>query len=404
MVTQSIKNKISELFNSTPKDVGVGFGKKIKNDQYTGDLSIIFFVDKKKSKDELKENEILPSSVEIDGITYQTDVIETEGANTLVCDPPVSTDCYSYTSDDFTYRPIRGGISITSFNNRSSLGTLGLIAVDSESQSLVGLTNNHVVIKNAFYTHYQNLYGSYDNEINDRVYQSAFRVGDPVYEIGRVLRYEPIRPLGNGQNTIDAAIFSVSSSVIDINQSYKQRGITGFTTPLPFATTSEIDNLLSTDPPLLSVGRTTGPKEGYPCGLDTFSLGVTLYIAFNMQGYSVTTEFTDVIGFRRINPDCLYPVAPGDSGSALIANFGGTYKIIGLVFALSGNAKTGYACRIDNIASNLGIEAWTGGTKNFIDPNSIELITTPGKSLDKTITCSGKTFYQVGFTTINNPC
>jgi hypothetical protein len=51
-----------------------------------------------------------------------------------------------------TTRPIKGGISITSTSNAppyfpGGKGTMGLVCQDSASGALVGLTNNHVVLK-----------------------------------------------------------------------------------------------------------------------------------------------------------------------------------------------------------------------------------------------------------------
>ena len=56
-----------------------------------------------------------------------------------------------------TTRPIKGGISITSTSQTppygpGGRGTMGLVCQDSASGALVGLTNNHVVVKNPFYT------------------------------------------------------------------------------------------------------------------------------------------------------------------------------------------------------------------------------------------------------------
>ena len=46
-MNENIKNKIQELFDSTPEGVGVMFGNKIRNGEYTGEPSIVFTVEKK---------------------------------------------------------------------------------------------------------------------------------------------------------------------------------------------------------------------------------------------------------------------------------------------------------------------------------------------------------------------
>lgn len=82
----------------------------------------------------------------------------------------------------------------------------------------------------------------------------------------------------------------------------------------------------------------------------------------------------------------------------MIANIGGVDKIVGLCFA--GGPTLGIAARIDEVASQLGIQSWNGSTPNFIDLTTKKLVTTPGLSNSKTITCSGQTLWQVGL--INN--
>ncbi len=84
-MSENIKNKIEELFHSTPEGVGVMLGNKITNGEYTGEESIVFTVEKKKPLSELSPEEILPSQVEIDGVTYNTDVFETGLIETFAC-------------------------------------------------------------------------------------------------------------------------------------------------------------------------------------------------------------------------------------------------------------------------------------------------------------------------------
>ena len=47
MSTELIKLKIKELFDNTPENVGVMFGKKVTNGKYTDETSIVFTVEKK---------------------------------------------------------------------------------------------------------------------------------------------------------------------------------------------------------------------------------------------------------------------------------------------------------------------------------------------------------------------
>ena len=65
----------------------------------------------------------------------------------------------------------------------------------------------------------------------------------------------------------------------------------------------------------------------------------------------------------------------------------------------------GYANRIDNTAIEMGIKAWDGTHDvKYVDPTSIDYITTANGSSDKYINCNAKKYWQVGLTNLNNPC
>jgi hypothetical protein len=379
---------------------------------------------------------------------------------------------YANLANRQTTRPLKGGVSITStskatgpYTNNGSVGTMGLVCQDSASGALVGLTNNHVVIRDAFYTS-QRTYTNPQNEFDltdssntiqgDFVYQAG--ESQPVNpggaeEIGRVMRYVPIYTsasiVANPSlvNKVDGAIFSLyctsstGATIIDFTSSFQQVGLS-YTSSMPFASTAEIDNLFATNPELYSSGRTTGPK-GSPdtlCPLRFWNYS-SFPIAYPLQGTQTLSYFTDVIAFVKPSVSssylpsgsggsvdlCPYPVWGGDSGSTLIANIGGVRKIIGLVFAGNGtsyNQQTGlpnvniggtvyplqvassigYACRIDQVASQLGIKAWTGSAAPVVDHSTIVYKTVSGSSSTSTLVCSGSTYWQVGLTQKHNIC
>ena len=425
MLTEEIKNKIRELRVLYP-NVGVGYGHKVTNEQMTGEFAIVFSVKEKKPKNLLSPDELLPSEdIVLSSTTLKTDVVEVGEPKLLACNP----ECYTFDSNPpgnrNLIRPILGGSKIAVTSNSSDLkccwGTLGFVAVDIETDSLVGVTNNHVAVRDASFTSVRNInsviFNEYDivngGSVNpDFVYQpTGTTTATSLNLIGQVLRYVPIvmAPFGN-INTVDAALISLSgSNIMSIAQSYRQFGLTGITTPLPFATTAEIDNLLVTNPLIYSSGARTGPKQGQPCPLRIFQLNTNIsQIAYNFQGSSVLTSFVDVFSFVRPENDpsiatvCNIPSYGGDSGSAMIANIGGTFKIIGLLFA--GSDYYGYACRIDEVAQQLGIYAWDGSVKNLVDTSTIQFRTLPGGNSNVTTTCGGNTYWQVGLTTLNNPC
>jgi phosphatidylethanolamine-binding protein (PEBP) family uncharacterized protein len=263
-------------------------------------------------------------------------------------------------------------------------------------------------------------------------------------------------PLGLPKNNVDAALVSINCNEIDFNQSFKFSGFEALMpNPLPFATTAEIDNLLVTNPQLYSTGRSTGPKGlGTPgCELRISQINVATavgpyswHLAAGGQQYSTAADFNPrLIAFFKpsgipAQPHCLWPCAGGDSGSMLIANFGTqpspNFKVIGLVFAgnscpsyptatgannvfntnyaitpppigcglpNSYNNWLGYACRIDDVANELGIKAWTGGTAPLVNPN-LNLITLPGLNPITATTCLNEYYYQVGTTMTQSVC
>ena len=403
MITESIKEKIKDLFENTPDNIGVSFGKKITNGQYTDEIGIVFTIDKKLPIDQIPENEVLPSSIEIDGVVYPTDVFEVGEIRPLTCPQNVIDNCYGWQNiapgNRGNIRPIKGGISITATNTLGSVGTMGFLAVDVESKAIVGVTNNHVAIGDAFMTNQRDTSGVLENERGSIVFQPGeSSVPSSTFKIGEVIRYVPIYT--GSANQVDGALLYISSSVDSTSESFKQFGLS-YTSPIPFASTAEINNLLSTNPPLCSSGRTTGPKEGSPCGLVMSAINVSTFVQpFKLQGQNKVVPFNDCISFTRIDPDCPFPIFPGDSGSALIANFSGVWKIIGLVFA--GGNNIGIACRIDNVAAQLGIEEWDGTAKNHA--TSVVYKSNPGTSNSPYINCGNK-YYQIGLEyAVANPC
>jgi hypothetical protein len=409
---ENIKLKVQELAETTPGINNVSYGFKFIGGEQTNELCIIYGVEEKKPLSELSPEEILPSEIIVGEQVLRTDVFRIGRAEILACNAGCAEIAgpSSAANRAFT-RPLKGGLSITSTNNVSTVGTMGFIAVHTETQTLVGVTNNHVTIQDAFFTSDRNLAGVIKNEYSpiDYVYQNGETGSipvDPAFTIGQSLRYVPIVKQGSGTNYVDGAILSLEAADVDIATSYQQAGVS-YTLPLPFASTAEIDNLLTTNPMIYSSGRTTGPKGGASC---------PMRITYKLQGVPTVCTFIDQIIYVKPENDpslstiCAYPVAGGDSGSALIADFDGVRKIIGLVFAGAQSPPIpdilfyGYANRIDRVASELGIEAWDGTAKGYVDPSSITYKTTTNGSSNKILNCEGVNYWQVGLTTLNTPC
>lgn len=391
----------------TPEDVvGVSFGKKETGGVLTDKNAVVFTVLKKKPLDEIPEQERIPSLIEFSGVTFETDVEEGEIHFLESC----PSDFYTWTttppSNRNTIRPLQGGISSTNYTNLGSyVGTLGFLAVDNDTNSLVGVSNNHVLVYDAFQANELNPSGERSSIQNNFVTQPNESGNSGLQNaIGLVKRYVPLSGTSY-YNSVDCALTTINESDIDYSTSYKQYGMTGWVTPLDFATTSEIDNLLETNPNLFSSGRTTGPKGEGDMKLFAESISSVISIAYHKQGVSTTVYFEDCIKFyasASTTPSgyvCTYPIAPGDSGSALVADFGGTRKIVGLVFAgsSSGGVTTrGYANRIDKVVEQINISVWSGQTVNFSNTGSTETYTVSGLSSVDTLNLSGNTYWQAG--------
>jgi len=289
-------------------------------------------------------------------------------------------------------RPMKPGTQVAS-SDTSGAGTLGFFAVDNDTGALVGVTNNHVTTGTAIKVSQQKPY--YAQQI-----ATSGEVGQPVWYTnggiqGPVVRFNLLDI--SAANTVDCSLFTVKESAIDVNESYKQFGLS-WSGSLEFASTAEIDSIVPGVTELYSSGRTTGVKEGV-CGLRATSTSVALTVSGYIDRPNWvrrTISFTDCIEFTRIDPTCPYPINSGDSGSSLIANFGGTWKIVGLCFA--GSTYTGYACRIDNVVSEMNISAWNGAATAFIDPDSIKTYTLDGLQSATTHNVGGETYYAFGST------
>jgi hypothetical protein len=420
-LTNEILNKIDELRELYPDAISIGYGPKISNGEVTGDSAIIYQLKEKKNITDLSLEEIIPSEIQVGDDVIKTDIVQIHVVNSLVCNVGCGEDNGSSSIPNRTYtRPIKGGLSITASNKYPERGTIGCLVKHTQSGAVVGLTNNHVTTQDAFYTSQRNQSGLLKNEYApiNVVYQNTEpNVPNSGDIIGQALRYVPIVQFGTGVNQVDAAIFSLSADVIDVDSSWDQVGLSLTQNP-PFATTSEINNLYATNPQLYSSGRTTGPKGGSLCPLTIYQVGANTLINFDLQGVPTLCTFTNCIVFVKPDPatptaqvpQCFSPIRPGDSGSLLLADIGGTIKVIGLNFAggedADGNTLYGYACRIDQVASQLGIEWWDNTEPlTVVDLTSIEYKTTVGGSSNKTLTCLTKEYWQVGFTgTLDNPC
>ena len=433
MLTDKIQEKLKEL-STLPGVTAVGLGKKIIGGTQTDTIGITFGV---KVKETNPEN-MLPTSVDIDGITYVTDVIEIGEIAFASC--PANQPGYAPTSY------IVSGIAIAEGHVDPSLGyivltggTLGIIAMHTETNALVGVTAAHILAdaSRSDTVDRQALINAYRRDDNGgngfMQFNYPFRYSIQFYTyatsgqanfIGTSFYYKPlkVKPVIDPDrfNQIDACLInfftSLSPDLISVIpntagtsleiitgfdpswKSYLVKDIPEITDAMPFATTAELNALITSPPSFVSsTGAGSGAKNGPVCGLKIDGIGVTT--SFTYSSIPGTVYFEDLISFSRITPG-LSTVFGFDSGASLVAKIGGVWKIIGLV--IGGNETVGYACRIDHIASELGIQAWDGSVKPFqniyssnVMSNTSYVTGTGINDADKII-IDNMTYYQAG--------
>jgi hypothetical protein len=429
-----IKEITAELNKTTSDDiVSVGYGYKETEGKTTNEKCIIFTVIRKKPLSEIPENERIPSQIDIDGEIYNTDVIQ--GVYRLRSYIDCSTSDPNFYSWQTTapdnrnkIRPIQGGLSLTNYDSLVfSTGTLGFIAVDNETNSLVGVSNNHVLIRDAFLAstrenlpQYPILVFNVDGDITTQPNELGNK--SAANRIGVVKKYQPIVPSNVGTNFVDVACLAIEqldgdgNAVLSESDSWKQYGISGMTSTPRFATTAEIDTVLGeSNRVFYTSGRTTGAKgEGLTklyCTTEVQSIA----IYYSRQAQDVLCIMNESFELQAKGPDtpegdwCLYPSHFGDSGSAILTVIEGEYVIVGLLYAgrvdiVNGeptdDTATTVCCRIDRIVEAMNISAWNGSLSgvSFSDTNNVETIIVSGMSDQKIITVNGKQYWQVGIT------
>jgi hypothetical protein len=420
----TLQQYIKTLLTNSPSGVhGIIYGPKKKNGNLTNQDSLIYFVEKKLPVSEIPENEIIPKNINISNKQYVTDVVQMKQF--------VLNQCYDLSDQAVVYlqtkqRPLSGGLEISNLAGWKdtgsgftiSYGTLGFFAVDNTDGTLVGVTNNHVIVNDAFVNTEKNplsaLSTIFDkitilsSQRNPSVLQFGSAIGNVnlnTDSIGVPKRYVPISQYQ--YNTVDAALIAINPSTVNSSSASQAELLNSFA--MPFATTNEVTSLSSNSTTIYNVGRTTGPK-GTNCPLVVYGSG-SVNVRFIRQNASTLITMSDVFVYHFTDLSNL-PIYGGDSGSAIIGNFGGTYKIVGLAFAGDTNediynptSTYGVACRIDNIAQQLNISAWNGNSTNFNDLNTDNLlkIYRPLNDTRTNIQYNGKTYYQAGILKTNSP-
>lgn len=314
----------AESYLAQPNINSIGIGYKIVDGKRTDQISIQFTVDQKVELETLEtmETQALPSTIEIDGVSYPTDVIQREyvkDANPI----NVSERLQLVENRKSFSDPIIPGTSIG--HPTISAGTAGGVVYDSETGEKYILSNWHV------------LQGR-EGKVNDNIVQPGAHDDNRVNQniVGKLVRSH----LGVAG---DCAIAKIT-----------ERGITD--------EILELGNKIETvgEPELgdnvVKSGRTTGVTYGIVTRVDTVS-------KIN-YGTRTNPNFVN-IGCFEIEPDTIKPARNneismgGDSGSAWmhVKKDKTTNMILGLHFAgETGDARDhALACYSSSVFEKLSI-------------------------------------------------
>ena len=385
---KKLNEKAFELFNSNENWESVVVSKKITDVNETNEPCVTLFVKEKLPLNQIEDKNLFPQSVDIDGYSFKTDVVEVTQLSATGCytlpDPstPENTWQMPVSGSRVEHRPLVGGISVGSIPPQGwgggsvDTGTLGGLAVDLDDYTIVGISNNHVLSKN---TLAGDLGGAFTNDsgltfwtylsVND----TTSSPGDdryPVYQrstydkrtttqsvmqtltIGTVKKAYPFTIYDNRVDVCSVSLSGAHFLNLSGSSTNWQQFQLDISEPMDWATDDEIDSLLSSEEgaPVFRSGRTEGPV-GYPgsdpygitCKLSAYALGNTIVSYGGNLGNIV---FYDQIFFRG-NSSSLSPSSGGDSGSFVCALFNSgnpalsAWKVIGLNFA--GNGTVGVA-------------------------------------------------------------
>lgn len=398
---KAVSEFVHKLFVDKQFDcLTVSFGCKQVNGSYTDEKSIRIGVREKLNKGDIPPGKLVPKTITVDGITYQTDVfvappMTASMAMPIACNSP-EPSINSLPTNDSAFRPLIGGTSLTT-DATPGVGTLGGMVIDNYDGTIAGLTNNHVAVPNAPGTPYHRLPMF---QVSDPLYGAKFaQYGTiPCYQgggfIGNVKRRIPFR----SYNTCDVALINLNTAICSTG-SWQQRG-SPFTAPPPFASTSEI-NSLNANVPIFVCGRTTGPKGGFDsaCQIRVTDIYQSVAVDYGTIANPNLVSFYNTLSFSSPVTNSIVSWG-GDSGAFLYAFLSGAWKLVGINFAASNSitfGSFGTAARIDEVAAALNVVAYQGSAipVNAAAPSYVDVDYYANLANDA-ITHLGKTYWVAG--------
>ncbi|WP_298747481.1 hypothetical protein [uncultured Serinicoccus sp.] len=285
--------------------VGVDIGEKISDGKPTGELSIVVYVEAKKSPSRVPKGQQVPAEVEGVPTDVQELVIELQGGPGLYAGDPLS--------DTSTHTTIRGGISIGPARHQNA-GTGGALVRDTSTGAVSLLTNFHVACVDTSWA------------AGESVLQPGrFDSGDPATDqVGTLTR-------GLISEQVDGAVVRLDADetwadeVVDI-------GAVGGSTAAVVGMAVQ------------KRGRTTEHTHGEVVSVDA----------------TVTLDYGDGVGMRTLRHQVsVRPAAGsprfsdrGDSGSVVMD---GSRQVVGLLFAGARDGSLTFANPIASVLSELEV-------------------------------------------------
>lgn len=304
-------DEASEELKKYPGVISVEIGIKEKGNELTDELSFRVYVQKKKPDEQLTPSQIIPK--EIKG--FKTDVIE--------------IDVPTVTVNTSKHRPLKGGIQIT--NDKGSTGTLGCIARLNSDNSLVALSNSHV-LKGGGAT-------------------GTIKAGQAAYRKSCCCECDVI-----GEVTNDRHDGSVDCGIVKINSDTQASNLVRMLNTDGTDGSIEGSAIVSTpsSDPVVKIGRTSDKTTGIVVSITHPTVAVPA------EG---TPARTNQILIRPSTGTTLFQDR-GDSGSVLIDQ---NKKVIGLMWGAYLSSPShplyghGIACPIEAVKTALGITIIEGG-------------------------------------------
>lgn len=324
---------------------------RTKNNIKTNEFCPVVGVTKKKPKDQIPDDEILPDSV---------DVVEIGPF---------------YPKNRDKHRPLEGGISGHWWSPTPYAGTLGLIVKDKANNKLVGLTNNHCAGDLYDPSHPIPDSGS-TNTTGLEFTQPSIGDGGNLSadKIGTVLRAVAIK-CGGAANYVDGALIDILTpnlswfNVYDIS-----------TNPVVFNLNPE-----SSSGTLRKSGRTTFVTTSSQCSSSIISYSDnTMFVPFGSGDPTAENNKAYYHEQIIIGSSSSPFIRAGDSGSVLLRGDSEPYDVIGLLFAGSDDTILPHyslANRINNVSTLLNIDHWDGTI--IIPHNTSETITLNGRTFTR---------------------